>query len=677
MQIFFWIIAILFSCGVGYWVFLADKRRAVPYPWLTALLRGLVVLLTCLLLLAPALDINKTETQKPIVLFLQDNSQSVPLALKGDTATYKKNAADLLEKLEKDYRVIKWGFGDNIQRDTLFSYRQQVTNISEALSEAIEFYGQQNLGAIVLATDGRYNQGMNPQFQELSFQGSVYTVALGDSILQKDIKLANIYANKTVALNSQFEIRADVVSQMCSGYNNSVQLREVNGSASGSASLNIQSDKYDRAVSFTVKADRAGLHHYVITMPPADGEQNTANNRRDVFVEVVSEKKSILIAAAAPHPDINAIREALKGLEGYTVVVKDADNLPASFADYQVIILHSLPSQSKLVQQLTGSKKSVWYIMGANSNNAAFNQYQMLARLNVNTQNLQNQFASYNASFTAFNLPPNINAIIDKMPPLAVPAGTIQANPNALVLFSARGNQQMPLWMVQQGAAPSALLVGEGLWRWRLFEYRHFNTHNVIDEAIRQTVSFLSVNVNERPFHVELPKYVWSEQEPISMNAYLLNANNEQVNSSDVKLTITDSAGRKQSYGFERSGNAYKLNIGLRAAGTYSYIASTVYQGKTYNASGSFVVQDMPLEMMETGADYPLLHSIARRYNGALVPAAHVAALADSIKNNQNIRPVIQTTTENIPLVDWKWYFFLILLFAVSEWLLRKYWLAQ
>ena len=677
MQLVYWIIAILFSLAIGYWVYRADMRRTVPYPWLTAALRTLVIFLTCLLLLAPLLTINKNETQKPVILFLQDNSQSVSLALKKDTASYKKNAQQLLDKLENDYRVIKWGFGNNIQRDTLFRYTQQATDISGALSQAIEFYNQQNLGAVILATDGRYNQGINPQFQDLPFQGNIYAAAIGDSTVQKDIRITNIYANKTVALNNQFEIRADIVAQQCKDYSNTIHLSEANGGTVANASVHISSDKFDRAVSFTLKADRAGLHHYIITVPPAEGEQNVVNNRKDVFVEVVNEKKNVLIAANAPHPDINAIREALSGLEEYNVTVRTGDQLPSSFSEYQVIILHSLPSQNNLVQQLAASKKALWLIMGANSNHAAFNNYQELAKLNVNPFNLQNQFAVYNSSFTAFTMPANINAVMDKMPPLAVPAGTIQADPNALILFSSRENKAMPLWMLQQGSTPTALLMGEGLWRWRLFEYKNFNTHYVIDEAIRQTVSFLSTNINDKPFRVELPKYVWSDQESIFLNAYLLNANNEQVNTPDANFTLIDSAGKKQNYSFERTGNAYKLNIGSRAAGSYSYTATVNYNGKTYNTSGSFMVQSMPLEMMETGADYPLLHSIAHKYNGAVVPAANIATLYDSIKNNKSIKPVIQNTTETIPLVDWKWYFFLILLFAVAEWLLRKYWLAQ
>jgi hypothetical protein len=85
----------------------------------------------------------------------------------------------------------------------------------------------------------------------------------------------------------------------------------------------------------------------------------------------------------------------------------------------------------------------------------------------------------------------------------------------------------------------------------------------------------------------------------------------------------------------------------------------------------------MPLELMQTGADYPLLYGMSKKYGGSFVPSANISSLADSIKNNVSIKPVIQTNTETVPLVDWKWYFFLLLAFAMAEWLMRKYWLAQ
>jgi hypothetical protein len=679
MQWFLWILAIALAAGAGYWVYRADVRRAVPYPWLTAALRGVVVLLTLLLLLAPVISITKNETQKPIVLFLQDNSRSVAVALGKDSAVYRNNAEDLIKKLSDKYRVVKWGFGNGVQPDSLFDYTQQATDISSALARAQEFYGMQNLGAVILPTDGRFNQGANPLYQQLALNSSIYTVAIGDSVAQKDIRIAQVYSNKVVSLNSQFEIRADIVASLCNGYSNSVQLTE-NGSNVGSSAITIGSDRYDRSVSFSVKAEKAGLHHYVISIPVADGEKNATNNRRDVFVEVVDQKKNILIAGASPHPDINAIKEALSGMESYKLTVKIGEEIPTSLNDYQIVILHQLPSmQSNIGKQALAAKKPVWFIAGTQSNTTTLNELQKAVSFKGQSM-VHDVFAGYNTAFNIFTLPVNTQAVLDKMPPLVTVTANTQVSPSANVLFNQRmngGNTANPLWVLQQGSTPCAVLLGEGLWRWRLYEYRHFNTHAVVDDLIRQTVSFLSVNANERPFQVELPKYIWSDQEAVTLNAYLLNANNEQVNTPEAKLLITDSAGKKYNFSFERSGSAYKINVGVLAGGTYNYTAQTVYNEKAYTATGSFVIESMPLELMETGADHALLYSLARKYNGSMVPARNINALYDSIAHNQNIKPLIQTDTETAPLVNWKWFFFLILGFAIAEWLLRKYWMAQ
>ena len=679
MQWIFWILAIILSVGAGYWVYLADKRRAVPLPWLTSLLRSLVVFFTLLLVLLPSIVINKNVIEKPIVLLLQDNSRSVANALGNDSTAYKKNVEGLAAKLSDKYKVVKWGFGNSVQPDSLFTYNQQATDISAALGRAQEFYGMQNLGAVILASDGRYNQGMNPMYQQLSLHASVYTVALGDSTVQKDLKISRVYANKVATINSSFEVRADVVAALCKGYTNSVMIKE-NGNVIASAPLAVNSDKFDRSVSFSIKADKAGLHHYSIQAPETEGEKNTENNRRDVFVEIVEEKKNILIASAAPHPDVNAIKDALSGLESYKVTVVSEENFPASLDGYNAIILHGLPSVRRNISaQLLAAKKPVWFILSSQTGFVALNSLQTLTHTTLTQTPGRDIVGVYNPSFNTFTLPATIQTVTDKMPPL-LNVGNIIPAPGANILFSQKNivlTTQVPMWDLQQGSVPTAILSGEGLWRWRLYEFKNFNDHNVIDECIRQTVAFLSANNNEKPFNVVLPKYVWSDQEGISMGAWLHNANNEQVNTPDVSLIISDSAGKKQNFSFERSGNAYDLNIGIWAGGTYTYSAKTTYNDKTYTANGSFVVESMPLELMESNADYPLLFGLAKKYNGGFVTGANVSSLYDSINRNEHVKPLIVTNTETVPLVDRKWYFFIILLLAVAEWLLRKYWLAQ
>ncbi len=678
MQLLYWLLAVVISFIAAFWVYRADKRRAVPYPMATSVLRGLVVLSTLLLILVPDIVITKNFTEQPILLMLHDNSVSAGIALGKDSTTYRKDIENLSQKLSQKYTVVQWGFGKEIQQDSLFRYDKSATDISDALSRAEELYGMQNLGAIVLASDGRFNQGINPEYRPSAYQGTIYSVAFGDSVREKDIKVSRVYANNTATINSSFEIRADIIAESATGYNNDIALKEGN-ELLGSANISVNRNRYDRAISFTVKADKPGVHHYVLYAPVMEGEANETNNRRDIYVEVTDRKKNILIAAAAPHPDVNALKDALSSLESYKVTICTGDKFPTSVSQYDAIILHGLPSLSyRLSEALTAAKKPLWFILTSATDYVSINKLKSITHTGIAQAPPHNIQAVYHSAFNAFTVPPRINIVADKMPPLSGYSGNINSAPGANILFTQKTPAGiMPAWVMQQGAIPTAILAGEGIWRWRLYEYKNFDEHNVIDECIKQTVAFLCANNREKPFNVMMPKHVWSDQEPVSFNAYLLNANNEQINTSDVQLSVRDSTGHTEEYSMERSGTGYNLNIGIHAGGKYTYVAKSNFNGKALSSSGSFVVQTIPLELMETGADYPLLYNLAKKHNGTFVTAGNVATLYDSIITNKRITPLIKTNTETVPLIDRKWFFFIILGLALAEWLLRKYWLAQ
>ncbi len=678
MQIAYWVLAIALATGGAYWVYKADKRRAVPRPWLTALLRGLVLFAAMLLLLMPDVVINRYQTEKPILFVLNDNSQSASVALGKDSAAYRGALQGLINKLSDKFRVVTRGFGAQLREDSTYTYNRPVTNIANALGEAEEYYGPDNGGAILIASDGLFNQGENPVLRNSSFAGPVYTIAFGDSTREKDLRIARTYANKTAALNTVFEIKADVVAELCRGYSGSAILNEGSETV-GSAVLPINGDRFDRTISFAIKATKAGLHHYVLQLPDAGNESNLTNNKRDIFVDVTDEHKHILIASAAPHPDVKALREALSTSGTYEVTVCDASDFPSSLANYDAIILHGLPSgRNRVETQIANAGKPFWLILTQSTDITAVNSLKTLTRAGIAGAGIREAPMSLHTAFNAFTLPQKIQTVTDKLPPLSVSVGNIIGGPGANVLFTMRTPAgTMPTWMLQYTTLPTAILAGEGLWRWRLYEYKNTDGHEVIDECIRQTVAFLCTNNKEKPFGVTLPRQIWSDQEPVSLNAWLLNANREQVNTADVTIAITDSAGHKDEYTMERSGTGYNLNTGIRAGGRYTYIAKTTMNGKELTASGSFVVESVPLELMATRADYAIMYQLAQKHKGVFVPATQIATLYDSIIANNNIKPVITTHTETVPLIDRKWYFVVILLLAVAEWLLRKFWMAQ
>jgi hypothetical protein len=678
MQWLMLITAVILSLGAGYWVYRADRKRAVPYPFLTAGLRTLIFLSGFLLLLAPSFNVTKNETQQPVVVVLQDNSTSVPDALKGDTAAYRRDMQELLDKLGEQYRVVALPFGAGIQpADSLFTYGQPATDLSAALERVAEVYGQQNLGAVILASDGRYNQGNNPVFQKLPVQVPVYTVALGDSTVHVDLAIRHVYANKTVSVNGEFEVKADLRALRCEGYEGKARLLEDGRVVAYDTFTVTEEERFYRTLSFRVSAGKPGLHRYVVEVPAIAGEPLVDNNRREVFVEVVDEKKRVLIAAAAPHPDVSTLRSVLGAVSDYRLTVSASGELPGGLDSFSTIILHNLPATPGQAAAVVAARSPLWLISSTQVNPGVLRPLQNVAGWQTAPVAPRTMLPEYNPAFAAFIVPANIRAVTERLPPLYAPAGIPQAPPNAEVLFGQRQAEGAPLWWLRPGTRPVAVLAGEGLWRWRLQEYRHFETHTVIDECIRQTVQLLSAQGNEQPFLAAPDRQIWNDQEAVWFHARLLNPNNEEINTPDATLVIRDSAGKEQSWHFERAGNVYRINTGVRQGGRYTYTASVAYNGNTYTAKGGFAVESVPLERMESGANYGLLYNLARKYKGSFVTHDLTLSLRDSIAANDQIRPEIRSTTSILHLIDRKWFFFLLLLFAAAEWLLRKYWMAQ
>lgn len=673
MTLVYWLLCVLIGLLPAVLVYIRDRRKNLPVQWLPALLRFLTCFTTAALLLAPAFPSTKTEEEKPVLIWLQDNSTSMRQALGNDTAAYKAKVKALQSSWGSDYSLVPVSFGSVTGNDTALKYDQRSTNIARALQAVTEQYQDRNIGAVILATDGIYNEGLDPLYAPLSVPVPVYSLALGDSTRPEDISVTRVYANKIVALNSSFEVIADIHAEKLQGTRTTVNLLH-NGSSQQQVPLTVDKDRMTATVRFEVKATAKGFRHYSIAIPALEGEQNTTNNRMDFYVEVIDDETKVLIVAAAPHPDVAAIREALEGVPQYKVTLRLGNDIPANTGDYHLIIAHQLPSVTGAA--LPSGTVPVWYILGRQSNLADFSRRQdMLTVAGPGSTN--DALALLNTGFSFFTLPVNIREVMTKLPPLQVPYGNYKAAGDAQVLFRQQiGNvgTNYPLWLFRSSPSPLAVLCGEGLWRWRLYEYKNTRKHEVVDELIRQTVSLLSAKKDNRPFRVFMDKYILNDNETVTLYGALKNDNGELINTPEAKLELADSNGKVLRYTMEKSGNSYRLNAGLLAPGTYTFKGSTVHNGKSYQAEGSFLVESVPLEALRSHADFGMLSQLARQSGGGFFTYATMDHITDSLKHNVTIRPVIHSDKTYTELIDKKWLFFLILLLAAGEWLLRKYW---
>lgn len=673
MNVIYWLLCVLIGLIPAWLVYRNDRRKNIPVRWLPALLRFFTFFLTAALLLAPAFPSTKTDEEKPLLLWLQDNSTSMRTALGKDSIAYGKKAQQLQEQWKKDYTVVPLSFGADLGKDSILKYNQRSTNIARALQAATEQYHDRNIGAVILSSDGIFNEGLDPLYAPLSSPVPVYTIALGDSTQPKDLSISRVYANKTVALNSNFEIIADIRAEKLNALNTNLSVIH-KGKSIGQAAVKVDKDRFITSLRFETKAAEKGFQRYSVVLPPINGELNTANNRMDFFVEVIDDETKVLIKAAAPHPDIAAIREALQSVPQYKVDISIGSDAPGNLSSYHLIIAHQVPAVTGT--QLPSANIPRWYILGRQSNINAFSQEQDLVKVSGGG-NTNDVLPALNNTFNYFTLPANIREVLTRLPPLQAPYGNYSVAADAQVLLKQQiGNvaTDYPLWAFRNGAVPQAVLCGEGLWRWRLYEYKNTGKHDVVDELIRQTVSLLSVKKDNRPFRVFMDKYIFSDNEPVNIYAELKNDNGELINTPEVHLTLKDSAGKALAYNMEKNGSSYRLNVGLLSPGNYTFKGTVTSNGKSHVSEGSFIVESVPLEQLRTNADYQLMAQLAGQTGGSFFTFNNMLTLTDSLKNNATVKPVIHSDKTYVELIDRRWLFFLVLLIAAAEWLLRKYW---
>ena len=154
---------------------------------LLAMLRFVAVTVIALLLLAPVAKRTVHERQKPLIVMVDDCSESVRMS--ADSAF---SLSDLWYKI--------WD-KDDLKDNSRMIYNADASNTGQTdISAMLEV--SPDAAAIVLASDGIYNRGQNPTTTAERLGIPVYTVALGDTTPRCDAALSNIRHNRIAYLGN-------------------------------------------------------------------------------------------------------------------------------------------------------------------------------------------------------------------------------------------------------------------------------------------------------------------------------------------------------------------------------------------------------------------------------------------------------------------------------------------
>ncbi len=648
-------------------------------------LRFITVTLLSLLLLAPLLRSVITEVQKPIIVLAQDQSESVAAGMPEAARTaYRRAFEELSAELERNYAVQQYAFGSSVREGIDFVYEDKATNISALLNQLYDLYGNQNLGTVILATDGIYNEGSNPLYLNNKINAPIYTIALGDTTIKRDITLKRVFHNKIAYLGDKFTVQVDIAAQNSTGTSTNLVIYKVEGNSTRKLQqlpINIDRNDFFTTRDIILDAEQSGMQRYRVVAEPVSGEVTTVNNSKEIFIDVLDARQKILILAHAPHPDLTALRQSISANRNYQVELAFANDIKVNIADFDFIILHQLPSRNydiaNILTTMQARRIPRLFVAGMQTNFARLNQLQSLVSIQSDGRNSNDVQGRAMPDFSNFTLSEQLIQNLPIFPPLIAPFGEFRVAPDASMLLAQRIGKidtRYPLLVLgEEAGVRTGVLCAEGIWKWRLFDYLQHQNHDIFDELLGKSVQFLSIKDDKRKFRVTPSRNIFNENEPVFFDAELYNDNYDLVNYPDASITIINSEGKEFLFTFNKNGRTYSLNAGIFPVGNYTFRAAVNYNNQNLTATGQFSVQPVQLELYETVADHNLLRLLSAQYGGAMVYPNDIANIADMIRTKGTVKPVLYETAKTRLVINMKWIFFLLLLLLTLEWFFRRY----
>jgi hypothetical protein len=661
------------------------KNKQQPWGtrmnWLLFILRSTLTFCIAFLLLGPIVKQINNLFERPQFILVHDNSVSVTEA--ADSVTLNTIEQKIREtKLlldEKGYDAVVHNIAGEEIED--LQYTSPVSDLHGTLKRISNRYEGKNIAGVILISDGIYNAGLSPL--NASYNFPVHTIGVGDTTQRADVGIRNIAYNKITYHGNKFPLRAEIQAKNLGSQTITVSLFK-RGKVLEKQTKKTSGDEL-LTFDFQPLAEEEGIQKLDIQVEEKAGEQNVRNNRSSIFVEVVEGKKKIVLIASAPHPDIKALREVIDKNSNYEFMLHIpgiSEQQPATLqtGEIDLAIFHQAPDlrgkTHQLFQSFVKSKASLFFILGAHSD------LQQMAR-----QNLSIRFEGFprdydevtpvsNLTFPNFSLSTEANSIIADYPPVSVHFGKMQIPQSVTSLLYQRvgslSTEKPLLTLDVKDSRKIGVMLGEGLWRWRLNEYDRTENTVAFDELFGKLIQFLSTTDDKRKFRSYPLQQEFSDTEPVVFESQVYNDLFEPIYGNTITIDLTNESGLKKEYTYVTSPGNTRYQIGGLKQGVYRYRAKTLLNQKTEEVRGEFAVIERQTELQNLTADFDLLRKLSANTGGKFFTAASLENLTTELQKTE-AKSIIHTEESYDSLINLKWVFWLLLLLISCEWFLRKY----
>ncbi len=664
------LLCLLFGIGLSYLLYKGKHPWTNKVNKLLFACRFVLIFILCFLLLGPIVRQIKNYFIEPVFVVLQDDSQSIREVMDStQLQDVEKRVQDLKQSLEtKGYQVALRKLAD----------AKGASDFTSAFRKIGADYEGQKLEGVVFISDGIYNAGLSPLYTTFNFP--IHSVGIGDTSERLDFSVKNITYNKIAYQGNRFPIRVDIKAPGFLTKNVEVSLFN-RGKLIEKQSVRIANEAQTQ-IQFLPLAEEQGLQRYEIVIAPQKEEWNVSNNRSAVFLEVVSGKKKILAVAAAPHPDIKALRSVIEQNANYDfnlyIPGVGQNDASALISEADLILLFQVPDArgrtKSLLQRILSSKASLFFILGEQSDWQELSKQGLLALESMPRQ-YDDVTPSFNTAFSTFTFDERTTTVFQSFPPASVPFVKIQIPVSATpLLFQRVGSvsTDKPLLFVEaQDDRKVAFMVGEGLWRWRLHEFNRNENTEAFDDIFSKLIQYLATTDDRRKFKSYPVKQEFLDTETVQFESQVYNDIYEPVFGKSIEIELINEAGLRTSYRYTTSEANSRYTIGNLSEGVYRYKASTGAK-ENEEVRGEFLVTRQQAELQNLTADFSLLRKLSNQTGGNFVIVSGFDGLKQKLLEKEAVAK-IQTEEKFDSLINLKWIFLLLLLLISIEWFLRKY----
>ncbi|MFY9244103.1 MAG: VWA domain-containing protein [Polaribacter sp.] len=662
------ILALLLSLTVAYLqYYFRLKNKIKPTPILFVL-KSLSLFLLLLLLIN--LKINETETTdiKPTLSLLVDNSNSISFFKESNNLQAFINELENNNELKTKFYFKKFSFGNSLKVIDTLSFKDTQTNISNAIIGINELQ-KNKISPIILLTDG--NQTIGQDYEFVSSKQPIYPVVFGDTTKYTDAKIAQLNVNKYSYIKNKFPV--EIILNFEGNESVSTQLNIFSeGKSVFRKNVDFSGTKKSATVIANLTSNKEGLHFYTASISKIVNEKNIRNNTKSFSVEVIDEQTKVLVITSVLHPDLGALKKSIESNKQRSVEIYNVDDFKGQLNDYQLTILYQPNNKfDKIIAQINQENSNCFFISGVNTDWNFINEKQLGFRKNTINQT-ENYSAIFNDRFLTF-LQEDIG--FDNYPPLKDKFGEINISREHQTLIFQNINgvrtQQPLLSTLEVNNQKSAILLGEGIWKWRAASFLNTNSFEDFDNFLGNLIQYLASNKKRDRLEVNTES-LYPANSTINISAFYTDKNYQFDARAFLEISITNSETKEVlKIPFSLVNNSYQTEIENLPSGDYSYQVSV--SGQNINKYGRFKITDYQIEEQFTNANIEKLQKLADKTGGKLFYKNKSDELTKELLENETFYTVQKSSIKEQNLIDWKWILGLIIILFTSEWFIRKY----